>query len=207
MFLTRRVPDGSEDLADGGAASPTDAELLRAHAGGDPHAFARLYDRHEGASFRFVRRMLGPAEAAAAEDAHQEVWVAVARNAGAFRPDKGGFRTWVYVIARGKVLDHMRRRGGALPAAGLESVLDEAADPGPTPLELVISRQLATRLVDAVEALPAEQREVFLLAADGELSLAEIAVVAGVPAETAKSRLRYARSRLRRVLADNGAAP
>ena len=45
-----------------------DADLLRAHGAGDPHAFARLYDRYDRPCFQFIRRLLGPAHADAAED-------------------------------------------------------------------------------------------------------------------------------------------
>jgi RNA polymerase sigma factor (sigma-70 family) len=55
-------------------------------------------------------------------------------------------------------------------------------------------------LLDALAALPAVQREAFLLQAEGGLSVADIAQATGVPAETAKSRLRYARAALRQTL-------
>ena len=55
--------------------------------------------------------------------------------------------------------------------------------------------------MDAVDALPLEQRGTFVMFADGGLSLEEIAEVTGVAMETAKSRLRYARAKLRQALA------
>ncbi len=61
------------------------------------------------------------------------------------------------------------------------------------------SRERAEEIVAAVEALPLEQRGVFVMFAEGGLSLEEIAQVTGVPVETAKSRLRYARAKLRQV--------
>ena len=187
------------DLAD-------DAELLSAHAAGDPHAFARLYDRHDRPCFSFIRRMLGPAGADAAEDLHQETWIAVSRSAGSFDPSKAGFRAWLFTIARRKVLDHFRRQK-VVPFGARD---DEAAmmvpDPDPTPVQRVESRQLAERLVSAVEALPAEQRGAFLMFADAGLSLEEIAEATGVAVETAKSRLRYARARLRQALAGERSA-
>lgn len=67
---------------------------------------------------------------------------------------------------------------------------------------LVQRRQAAQRIVAAVGELPAPQREAFLLAEEGELSLEEIARATGVGRETAKSRLRYALARLRRALED-----
>ena len=178
-----------------------DAELLRAHGAGDPHAFARLYDRYDRPCFQFIRRMLGAGQADAAEDLHQETWMSIARNAAAFDPQKASFRAWLFTIARNKVWDQFRRQKVAVLAASGDDAAMMAPDPGPTPLEQVQSRQLAERLVAAVEALPLEQRAAFVMFADAGLSLEEIARVTGVPAETAKSRLRYARARLRQVLA------
>ena len=74
-------------------------------------------------------------------------------------------------------------------------------DPGPTPQEQVESRELAQKLVNAVEALPLAQRETFVLVAQAGLSLDEAAEATGVAMETAKSRLRYARATLRLALA------
>jgi RNA polymerase sigma-70 factor (ECF subfamily) len=177
------------------------AELLRAHSAGDPQAFARLYDRYDRACFLFVRRMLGSAHADAAEDLHQETWVAIARNAAVFDPGKASFPAWLFTIARRKVWDYFRRQKVAILVSADEEGAMTAPDPGPTPLDSVQFRELALRLASAVEALPLEQRSAFLLFTYGELPLAEIALVTGVAVETAKSRLRYARTRLRQLLA------
>ena len=74
-------------------------------------------------------------------------------------------------------------------------------DPGPSPLEAVQSREQAQQLVSAIEALPLEQRSAFLLFTYADLPLAQVAQVTGVAVETAKSRLRYARARLKQTLA------
>jgi RNA polymerase sigma factor (sigma-70 family) len=183
-----------------------DAELLRAHGAGDALAFARLYDRYDRPCFQFIRRMLGPAHAEAAEDLHQETWISISKNAQAFDPAKGSFRTWLFTVARRKVWDHFRRQKVAvLGSAGDEAAM-MIADPGPTPLEEVESRELAQRIVSAVEALPLEQRGAFVMFAHAGLSLEEIAHATGVAVETAKSRLRYARAKLRETLASEKGA-
>ena len=64
------------------------------------------------------------------------------------------------------------------------------------------SREQAKALLDAIEQLPEDQREAFLLQAEGDMSVEEIAAAIGVTFETAKSRLRYARSKLKTLLAD-----
>lgn len=178
-----------------------DADLLRAHGAGDPHAFARLYDRYDRQCFQFIRRLLGPRHSDAAEDLHQETWVTIARSAAAFDPAKASFRAWLFTIARHKIWDHFRRQKVAILASPQDEAAIMVPDSGQTPLEHVQSRELAQEILSAVEALPIEQRGVFVLFAQAGLSLEEIAQVTGVAVETAKSRLRYARAKLRRSLA------
>lgn len=186
-----------------------DADLLRAHGAGDPHAFARLYDRYDRASFVLIRRLLGRAHADAAEDLHQETWIAVSNNAAGFDPARASFAAWLFTIARHKTFDLFRRSKVAVASSTL-AALDAAAmtvpDPGQTPLEQVRSRERAEEIVAAVEALPLEQRAVFVMFAEGGLSLEEIAQATGVTQETAKSRLRYARAKLRQSLAGERSA-
>ena len=176
-----------------------DADLLRAHGAGDANAFARLYDRYDRPCFQFIRRTLGAAHADAAEDLHQETWLAVSKNAAGFDPRKASFRAWLFTVARHKVWDHFRRQKVAVLSAARDDAAMMVPDPGPTPLEQVESRELAQKLVAAVEALPLEQRGAFVMFAQAGLSLEEIAEATGVPAETTKSRLRYARATLRRA--------
>jgi RNA polymerase sigma-70 factor (ECF subfamily) len=178
-----------------------DAELLRAHGAGDPHAFARLYDRYDRPCFQFIRRVLGPAHRDAAEDLHQETWISIAKNAASFDPGRANFPAWLFTVARHKVFDHYRRQKVAVLATAQDDAAMMVADPGPTPLEQAQSRELAQRLVSAIETLPLEQRCAFVMFANGGLSLEEIADATGVAVETAKSRLRYARAKLRQTLA------
>jgi RNA polymerase sigma factor (sigma-70 family) len=185
-----------------------DEDLMLAYAGGDSAAFERLYDRHEAPVYRFLLRSVG--NRAAAEELLQEVWLAVVRNAGRYRP-QALFRTWLYRIARTRLIDHWRARDPAIllsldaPAAsnadGCDVLLGDtiAADESQQPLAQALARAQALALVGAVEALPPAQREVFLLHAQGDLTLAQIAEVTGAGFETAKSRLRYALDKLRAV--------
>jgi RNA polymerase sigma factor (sigma-70 family) len=182
-------------------AADEDTDLLAAHGAGDRQAFARLYDRYDRRCFLFIRRLLGAAHADAAEDLHQETWIAIAKTAAAFDPAKAGFPAWLFTIARRKTFDHFRRQKVAVLASAQEDAAMMVPDPGQTPLEQVQSRELAEEIVAAVEALPLEQRGAFVLFAEAGLSLEEIAEVTGVAVETAKSRLRYARAKLRQSLA------
>lgn len=183
-----------------------DGDLLRAHGAGDASAFGRLYDRYDRRCFLFIRRLLGAAHADAAEDLHQETWIAVARNAAEFDPGKASFPAWLFTIARRKVWDHFRRQKVAVLAAAQDDAALLVPDPGQSPLEQVQSRELAQEITAAVEALPLEQRGAFVMFAHGGLSLEEIAQATGVAIETAKSRLRYARAKLRQSLAGERSA-
>ncbi len=181
------------------SATPTDAELLRAFCAGDAGAFAQLYDRHDRHSFDFIRRCLHPTDHGTVEDVHQEVWLAVSRAAAQFDETKARFVTWLFTIARNRVVDLQRARGG--------QVLDEldAADAIPDtphhgPLARAQAHQLAQAVTAAVETLPLAQRETFVLFSFEEMTLQEIAEVTQVPVETAKTRLRYARDALRNAL-------
>ena len=186
---------------------PSDEALMLAYAAGDGAAFTRLYDRHERPVHRFFMRQ--SLSAAQADDLLQETWIAVVGSASRYAVD-ARFTTWLYTIARSKLIDHWR--ANRVPVL----LIDDAANdphvddflqsvPAPDaarPDVQAMSRQQATAFVAAVEALPAAQREVFLLHVDGELSIAQMAEVTGTGAETVKSRLRYAMRRLRVACAD-----
>lgn len=192
-----RLPDRAVDPA------PTDEALLAAYAGGDAAAFPVLYARHERAVYRFLLRSLG--NAAAADDLLQDVWLAVVRNAGRFEP-RAKFTTWLYGIARNRLIDHWRARRDtvSLDAAANDPDRapsdDIAAEATAQPEVQAVSRAHAAAFVAAVEALPGPQREAFLLHAEGGLTVEEVAQLTGVGRETAKSRLRYALGKLRSAL-------
>src|SRR3954469_1414809 len=119
LGLSAMEPDAQED-----------ADLLRAYRAGDRHAFAQLYDRYDPACFHFIRRLLGAAHGDAAEDLHQETWIAIARNAAAFDPGKSSFPGWLFTIARRKVWDHFRRQKVAVLASAQDDAAMMVPDPG-----------------------------------------------------------------------------
>ena len=185
-------------------AAPTDEMLMQAYAAGDARAFETLYDRNTPAVWRYVHRSVG--NGALADDLVQDVWFTVIRQAPQYQP-RARFRTWLFTLAHHRLVDHWRT---AHPHASLDAAAEDgasladtlAADSGFGPLRQLQSREQAQALLDALAALPAAQREAFLLQAEGGLSLVEIATATDVPVETAKSRLRYARTALRRALED-----
>jgi RNA polymerase sigma-70 factor (ECF subfamily) len=183
-------------------AAPADETLMQAFAAGDARAFETLYDRHALPVWRFVLRSVH--DPALADDLVQDVWFSLVRQAPQYAV-RARFRTWLFTLAHHRLVDHWRTRK---THASLDADTDEgaaladtlAADSGFGPVKQLQTREQAQALLDALAALPLPQREAFLLQAEGGLSLAEIAQATGVNAETAKSRLRYARERLRHAL-------
>jgi RNA polymerase sigma factor (sigma-70 family) len=174
----------------------TDEKLMVRFGRGEAAAFDDLYRRHESRVFRYLQRNLR--NEASANDLMQEVWFAVVRNAVDYQPT-AKFTTWLFTIAHNRMVD-MIRASGRLQSldADLLDTLEADAKLGP-PAE-VQSQEEAAALLGAVAQLPPEQRSAFLLQAEGELSVEEIAVATGSNFETVKSRLRYARAKLRQLL-------
>lgn len=184
----------------------SDEDLLAAYAAGDARAFGELYERHERAIYRFFMRQ--GAATAVADDLLQETWLAVVRNAANFEP-RAKFTTWLYTVARSKMIDHWRAREDAVSLTYFtgdaandpgEAVLDIPAGDAHRPDHQAMARAEARAFLAAVETLPPEQREAFLLQVEGGLSLEEIAAITGAAHETVKSRLRYAMSKLRSAM-------
>jgi RNA polymerase sigma factor (sigma-70 family) len=182
----------------------TDEALMQAFARGNMNAFEQLYDRHETGVWRFVFRSVQNNEVT--DDLVQELWFSVTRSAASYEPT-AKFKTWLFTMARNRVIDHVRTRKNhasidAENEEGESMFSDLAAESRLGPMRQVSSREQAKALLDAIEQLPEDQREAFLLQAEGDMSVEEIAAAIGVTFETAKSRLRYARNKLKTLLAD-----
>lgn len=185
-------------------ATDSDEALMLAFAAGDMAAFDTLYARHKRGLYAFVARLL-IGQGIAVDDVFQDVWLSVAKARAQYRPT-AQFRTWLFQIARNRTIDLLREKRPAL-ASELQSS-EEDADPfdaipdtGTQTPDIALDRsQKAAAIARALAALPAVQREAFLLREHSELPLEEVARLTGVNVETAKSRLRYAVAKLRAAL-------
>src|SRR5215212_11374205 len=173
-----------------------DEELMVAYRGGNAGAFESLYARHRTRLFRFVLRSIKVR--AVAEELYQEIWMRVIEARGTYTP-KARFTTWLFTIAHNHLVDHWRKRGLTLVALDGE----EIASGSPDPADHAQARESLARFAAALEALPALQREAFLLHEEGGLSVAEIAEATACNAETAKSRVRYALAKLKAAVDDD----
>ena len=192
-------------------AAPTDDALMADYARGDARAFEQLYARHQAGLYRFVRRLLGGALNAQTDEVFQDTWLRVVQARARWEPQGATFRTWLYTLAHHRVIDMLRR-------SGREVSIDAHADDGDAPWEpdtaawqqwpaptnaashteeIAFWRRAGEKLLACLEQLPLPQRSAFLLHHDDGLALDEVASALEVGFETAKTRLRYAMSKLR----------
>jgi RNA polymerase sigma-70 factor (ECF subfamily) len=189
-------------------ASESDEALMLAYAHGDATAFERLYLRHKGPTYRYFLRHTS--DRSAADELHQDVWLNVVRSRERYAAE-ARFTTWLYTIARHRLVDHWRARRGASFTSLDDDETHSPSDCGMNtdgradtadPLDRAIDAQSGQRLLAALTGVPGPQRDAFLLHVEAGLPIGDIAALANVPAETIKSRLRYAYRRLRAALED-----
>ena len=179
----------------------TDEALMLNYREGGAAAFEELYRRHKGPLYRFVLRSVR--ERSLAEELFQEIWMRVIEARERYEPH-AKFTTWLYTIAHHRIVDHWRKKGLQLVSLDREEdPVDPPGSPGFEPEKILEGKQGLARFLAALEALPPAQREAFLLHEEAGMSVAEIARATGANEEAAKSRLRYALSKLKEAVADD----
>jgi RNA polymerase sigma factor (sigma-70 family) len=180
-----------------------DAELIERARGGEIVAYEELVRRYQAVAVRTAHLIAPDGDA---EDATQEAFVKAYAALARFRPD-APFRPWLLRIvaneARNRRRSATRRTGLALRAVE-DRRPDDAA---PSPESAVLAGERRTTLVNAVNALRDEDREVIAVRFFLDLSEAEAATTLGIPRGTVKSRLSRALGRLRDQIASDGAEP
>jgi len=191
----------------------TDEMLMVRYQRGERKAFVELVRRHNRSIYNFVLRQLRVPSVA--EDVTQDVFMRLVQNAAEFKHE-ARFLTWLYTIARNLCIDQLRklshRRHASLdqPArdsadqTGTQLLGDTISDPGPhaSAERNALSSEVRSSIVKAVDSLPDDQREVFLLREVASLPFRDIAEITGVSENTVKSRMRYALDRLKDALSD-----
>jgi RNA polymerase sigma-70 factor (ECF subfamily) len=173
----------------------SDEQLMLAYAAGDANAFDRLYHNYRAPLYRFILRQVK--DPVSSNDIYQQCWEKVIKGRQGYR-SKSPFAAWLFRIARNTVVDHFRRQANS-PSHELPELASDTAGPQAALADVERDNNLA----DAIDALPAEQREVVLLRLEAGLDLAAIADLTGVNAETCKSRLRYALAKLKQQLQES----
>lgn len=187
----------------------TDEALMMRFQRGDRGSFTVLVRRHQTPLYNFALRHLRAQSAA--QDVVQDAFVRVVQNAAEFKHE-ARFTTWLYTIARNLCIDQLRKHAlrkhpsldqgtGGEDSEG-PTLGEQTADAHASVEREATGIELKERIARAVEALPDEQREVFLMREVANLPFKEIAEVTGVPENTVKSRMRYALERLQQALGE-----
>jgi RNA polymerase sigma-70 factor (ECF subfamily) len=173
-------------------------DLLHRVSERDSEAFRTLFNLYGPRVKAYMMRQ--GADAQVAEDLAQETMLTVWRKAALYSGSKGSASTWIFTIARNLRIDRLRRE---MPFQELPDAheAEAAADETP-PDEIASQRERQARVRTVLAALPADQREIVVLAYIDGLSHSEIARRVGVPLGTVKSRMRLAYNRIREALGD-----
>jgi RNA polymerase sigma-70 factor, ECF subfamily len=173
----------------------SDQELIGLIAGNDKSAMRTLFVRHQVRVFRFLLRIVGNQETA--EDLVNEVFLEVWRNAGRFEV-RSQVTTWILGIARHKALGLLRRQRTTSCA---EEVLESIEDPADNPEIATQKSESGALLRDCIKHLSASHREIIDLVYYQEQSINDVAKIVGVPVNTVKTRMFYARKQIADMMA------
>lgn len=187
------------------ASREADTELLRAVIDGDATAYRGLVEKYQQRVYSMVYGMLRNREDA--RDVTQEAFVKAYQNLHSFRLESS-FYTWLYRIAMNLAIDFVRKRKRRKTTSFEEDIAAREGDGtiaeihhSDSPSRSLERKQLYARIMDAIDKLPEDQRQVVLLRELEGLSYKEIADVMDIPEGTVMSRLFYARRKLQQLLA------
>jgi RNA polymerase sigma-70 factor (ECF subfamily) len=182
-----------------------DTQMLRAVLAGDPTAYRGLVEKYQNRVYGMVYGMLRNREDA--RDVTQDAFVKAYNNLGSFRLESS-FYTWLYRIAMNLAIDLARKQKRRKTSSFEDEVgtrdetggIDEIHHQD-NPRRALERKELYARIMEALDKLPDDQRQVVLLRELEGLSYKEIAEVMDIPEGTVMSRLFYARRKLQQLLA------
>ena len=175
-----------------------DETLIKQIADGNKLAMRALFARHQVKVYRFALRIVR--DTALAEDVVSETFIDAWQHAGRFEGRSSG-STWLLGIARHKALTAANRR----PTESLDcDMAQNAADPSADPEAEVGLKDRSTVIRRCLEKLSTEHAEIIDLVYYQEKSIKEIVEILGIPENTVKTRMFYARKRLAALIAAEG---
>ena len=182
----------------------TEKELIRAAGRGDEGAFEELVRAYEKRVYHLALRMCGNEEDA--YEVAQEAFLGAWKGLRFFRGESS-FSTWLYRLTSNAAIDFLRRQrrqGADGPSLDDEDSFVEVADPSPSPHQQAETLELRQALVQGLDTLSPEHRQVLLLRELQGLSYEEIAACLELDLGTVKSRIARAREKLRKYLLSSG---
>jgi RNA polymerase sigma-70 factor, ECF subfamily len=200
--IPRHIRIGIPQAALAGPATATkatsDHALIERIAAGDKLAMRVLFARHHVRVYRFVLRLVR--DQTMAEDLIGEVFLDVWRQAASFRA-RAAVSTWLLAIARFKALSLLRRKGDEELNEEIARAIEDTAD---DPEISIQKKQRSEILRKCWSKLSPEHRDIIDLVYYQEKAITEVAAILGVPENTVKSRMFYARRRLAELLKAHG---
>jgi RNA polymerase sigma-70 factor (ECF subfamily) len=190
------------DLAPVTLGRATDEDLMRRTQTGDRQAFSLLYERYNSAVLSYLYRMLGNAEDV--ESIGQEVFLRAFRFAPTYKyPSK--LSTWLFTITRNLAINHARRRKRSPVRNVTELNLEgheQSGDPygvATRATDNVEKQEEIARVLNALDELPADQKEVIMMGIFQDMSYAEMEEITKTKAVTLRSRMFHGLKRLTKL--------
>lgn len=182
-------------------AAVSDEALMAGFASGNVKAFEQLYLRHKDPLLRFfIRQVSNRSEA---EELFQDSWQGLIKHSKSYK-SSAKFTTYLYHIARTRLIDHYRKNGRQQEFTqdndGWENMA--SGDAQHEPEKQLSHQQSRQQFIQALEQLPALQREVVILKLDTGMTVSDIAEIVQQDHEAVKSRLRYGMDKLKHYLRD-----
>lgn len=171
-----------------------DGKLLDGIAKGDRAAFTEFYQRHDRGLFAFLVKLVRERELA--EEVLSETMLEIWRQAGRFE-GKSSVTTWMFSIAHHKAVSRLRKKR---EVALDDDVAANIEDQAPKPDSLAADQTMSRLLQGLMEKLSLDHREILQLAYFQEFSVQEIAETLDLPENTVKTRMFYARQKLKGML-------
>ena len=196
------------DLKPAAVGRASDEDLMRRTQTGDRQAFSLLYERYSSSVLSYLYRMLGNVEDV--ESIGQEVFLRAFRFAPTYRyPQK--FSTWLFTITRNLAINQSRRKRRS-PVRNVTELNLEGIDVSGDPHQVagaatddVEKREQIALVLQALDGLPTDQKEVIVLGVFQDLSYAQMEAITGTKAVTLRSRMFHGLRRLGKMLGPEAA--
>ncbi|MDH3608248.1 MAG: sigma-70 family RNA polymerase sigma factor [Gammaproteobacteria bacterium] len=186
-----------------GSKETSDENLMLLYQQGEQAAFETLYRRYKDVLYRYFLKHCS--DRSQSEELYQEVWIKLINSVARYKP-KAKFKTYLFTIAHNTLVDFYRKAKPSQTIEFEEAEMTEEFTNNPTPLAMpedeFTLKQKTNLFIQTLEALPADQKEAAILHFEQEMSVQEIAEITQVKTETAKSRLRYAKNKLKAAILD-----
>lgn len=178
--------------------APADHVLIDNYLAGSSTDFNLLYERYKRQLYAYLHRML-PGQHAVVDDVFQQVWLKVIKKLPIYQHNNK-FQAWLMRIAHNMTIDHFRRNKKHLAVSvDDDDTLIQLPDSREMPWSELCLDELSKEVAKALELLPLEQKEVFLMRQD-KISFKEIAEIQQCSINTALGRMQYAIKNLRKEL-------